>query len=113
MKMDYDIRKQIRHLCGYITDRSAVLNYVNRENNLRLTMKDIEYALSNDKTRKPADLKPMTPSPLISTHNSRGYDPLARALFQYHADRTTGAEHEFWLSRLTSRKRPKNITVDL
>jgi hypothetical protein len=111
--MDYNIKMQIRHLCGYITDKSTVLNYINSENGLRLTMKDIEKALADDKRRKPANLAPMQPSPLITTHNNRGYDPLARALFQYHADRTTGAEHDFWLSRLLSRKRPKTITVDM
>jgi hypothetical protein len=105
--MDYDTKKQIRHLCGYITDKSAVLNYINREKNLRLTMRDIEQALSNDNRRKPANRRPLKPSPLITTHNTRGYDPLARALFQYHADRTTGADHDFWLSRLLSRKLPK------
>jgi hypothetical protein len=98
---------QIRHLCSYITDRSAVLNYVNREKNLRLTMKDIDEVMSKPPRKKRSDFKPMIPSPLITTHNHRGYDPLARALFQYHADRSTGAEHEFWLSRLLSRKLPK------
>ena len=105
--MDYNTKAQIRHLCGYITDRSAVLNYINREKNLRLTIRDIEQALSNDNRRKPANRRPLKPSPLITTHNTRGYDPLARALFQYHADRTTGADHDFWLSRLLSRKLPK------
>jgi hypothetical protein len=105
--MDYNIKMQIRHLCGYITDKSTVLNYINSENGLRLTIRDIENALADDKRRKPADLKPMMPSPLITTHKSRGYDPLARALFKYHADRTTGAEHEFWMSRLLSRKKNK------
>jgi hypothetical protein len=111
--MDSNIKAQIRHLCGYITDKSAVLNYINRENNLRFTMKDIEQALLNDNRRRPANRKPLKPSPLITTHNTRGYDPLARALFQYHADRTTGADHDFWLSRLTSRKRHKTFTVDM
>lgn len=111
--MDYNTKMQIRHLCSYITDRSAVLNYVNREKNLRLTMKDIDEAMSKAPRQKRSDFKPMKPSPQIVTHTHRGYDPLARALFQYHADRSTGAEHEFWLSRLLSRKRPKTSTVDL
>jgi hypothetical protein len=57
--MDYNIKMQIRHLCGYITDKSTVLNYINSENGLRLTIRDIENALADDKRRKPADLKPM------------------------------------------------------
>ena len=111
--MDYNTKMQIRHLCSYITDRSAVLNYVNREKNLRLTMKDIDEAMSKAPRQKRSDFKPMKPSPQIATHTHRGYDPLARALFQYHADRTTGADHDFWLSRLTSRKRHKTFTVDM
>lgn len=102
--MDSNIKNQIRHLCSYITDRSAVLNYVNRENNLRLTLKDIEEIASKTPRQKRSDFKPLKPTPPIATHKGKGYDPLARALFKYHADRTTGAEHEFWLSRLLSRK---------
>ena len=105
--MDSTIRAQIRHLCSYISDRSAVMHYINREKNLRLTLKDIEEALSKAPRQKRSDFTPMKPSPQIATHTHRGYDPLARALFKYHADRTTGAEHEFWLSRLLSRKVPK------
>jgi hypothetical protein len=111
--MDYNIKMQIRHLCSYISNKSTVLNYINSQNGLRLTIRDIESALADDKRRKPADLKPMMPSPLITTHKGRGYDPLARALFKYHADRTTGAEHEYWLSRLLSRKKPKTFIVDM
>jgi hypothetical protein len=102
--MDYNTKMQIRHLCSYITDRSAVLNYVNREKNLKLTMKHIEQVMSKAPRQKRSNFKPMKPSPQIATHNGRGYDPLAMALFQYHANRTTGAEHDFWLSRLLSTK---------
>ena len=40
--MDYAVKKQIKHLCSYISDRTAVLQHVNREHNLRLTLRDIE-----------------------------------------------------------------------
>jgi hypothetical protein len=111
--MDYNVKMQIRHLCSYITDKSAVLNYVNRENNLRLTYRDIQEVLNTAPKKRQYNVKPLKPTPPLSTLNHRGYDPLARALFQYHADRTTGAEHEFWLSRLVTRKKPKTITFDL
>jgi hypothetical protein len=112
--MEYNVKMQIRHLCSYITDRSAVLAYVNRENALRLTHKDIQEALDTAPKKKQYGVKPMKPSPLITTHNFKGYDPLAMALFQYHADRSTGAEHEFWLSRLLTRKKKKrDFTVSL
>jgi hypothetical protein len=112
--MEYNIKMQIRHLCSYITDKSAVLNYLNRENNLRLTYRDIQEALDSAPKKKQYNVKPLKPSPLITTNNAKGYDPLARALFQYHADRTTGAEHEYWLSKmLTRKKKKKEFTVNL
>lgn len=111
--MEFNIKMQIRHLCSYISDKSAVLNYVNRENNLRLTMKDIDHVLTDVPSPKRFSLKPMMPSPPVVTHRTAGYDPLARALFQYHADRTTGAEHEFWLSRLLEKRKKPDLTVKL
>jgi len=113
MKMEYNIKVQIRHLCSYISDKSAVLNYVNRENNLRLTMKDIEGVLSDAPVPRSPELRPMMPSPPVVTHRTTGYDPLARALFQYHADRTTGAEHDYWLSRLLEKRKKPDLTVKL
>lgn len=112
--MDYPVKMKIIHLCSYITDKSAVLNHVNRDFNLKLTMKDIDRVLANKpKTRELANREPMTPSAPIVTHRNRGYDPLARALFQYHADRTTGAEHDYWLSRLLEKGKRPNLIVSL
>jgi hypothetical protein len=51
----------------------------------------------------------MTPSPLIVTHKRAGHDPLALALFKYHAARTAGPEQVYWLERLNDRK-PKPTT---
>jgi hypothetical protein len=51
----------------------------------------------------------MAPSPLIVTHQKQGYDDLALALFKYHAARATGADKEYWLSRMFDRK-PKPTT---
>jgi hypothetical protein len=111
--MDSNLKAQIRHLCSYITDRSAVLNYVNRENDLRLTLKDIEDVMAKAPRERRANLKPLRSCPPIRTHKGRGYDPLARALFQYHADRTTGAEHDFWLSRLLLPKGRRRSKVSI
>lgn len=105
--MEYNVKMQIRHLCSYITDRSAVLAYVNRENNLRLTHKHIQEALDTAAKKKQYGVTPMKPSPLITTHNESGYDPLARALFQYHANRSTGEQYDYWLSKLLVRKKKK------
>ena len=58
-------------------------------------------------------MKAMTPSPLIVTHRSRGYDPLARALFKYHAARTFGPEQAYWLDRLNDRKPKPTTTIEL
>ena len=113
--IEYAVRKQIKHLCGYISDRSAVLQHVNREHNLRLTLRDIEdisEATLRHRARR-TDLAAMTPSPLIVTHTSKGYDPLARALFKYHAARTFGPEQAYWLDRLNDRKPKPTTTIEL
>ena len=112
--MDYGLRKQILHLAGYISDRDAIAAYVNEEHGLNLSTVDIIEVTAGDKRRfYSPDHKPMTPSPLIVTHKHKGYDPLALALFKYHADRTTGAEREYWLARpLDWRPKPKT-TIEL
>jgi len=107
--MEYALRKQIEHLCGYISDRSVIAAYINNEHGLNLSTVDIIEVTQNDKRRfYSPDHRPMMPSPLIVTHKHKGYDPLALALFQYHAKRTTGAEREYWLARpLDWRPKPK------
>jgi hypothetical protein len=111
--MEYAIRKQIKHLCGYISDRSAVLQHINREHNLRLTMRDIDEAATMRHRARRTDFEAMTPSPLIVTHKSKGYDPLALALFKYHAARTFGPEQVYWLDRLNDRKPKPTTTIEL
>jgi len=113
--MDYAIRKQIKHMCSYISDRSAVLQHINREHNLRLTLRDIEdidEATSRHRARR-TDLEAMIPSPLIVTHKHKGHDPLALALFKYHAARTFGPEQVYWLDRLNDRKPKPTTTIEL
>jgi hypothetical protein len=111
--MEYAIRKQIKHLCSYISDKSAVLQHINREHNLRLTLRDIEEAATMRHRARRTDLEAMTPSPLIVTHKSKGYDPLALALFKYHAARTFGPEQVYWLDRLNDRKPKPTTTIEL
>lgn len=102
--MRHDIKQKVRHLCGYITDRSAVLNHINRDYGTSYKMKDLEQALISFPTpRKKAHIDdnslPLTPP--VSTHDGRGYDPLAIALFKYHAARTTGEEKRHWEKQLS------------
>ena len=112
--MDYAIRKQIKHLCGYISDKSAVLQHINREHNLRLTLHDLEQAIKGKSARiRRADLEAMTPSPLIVTHKRKGYDDLALALFKYHAARSYGPEQVYWLDRMNDRKPKPTTTIEL
>lgn len=111
--MDRNLRVKIRHLSGYITDKTAVMQYINRERNLNLTLRDIDEAATTRHRARRTDLKAMTPSPLIVTHTSKGYDPLARALFKYHAARTFGPEQVFWLDRLNDRKPKPTTTIEL
>jgi hypothetical protein len=106
--MDRNLRAYIRHLGSYITDKSAIMQYVNRERNLNLTIRDIEAACIGQRDYRP-NLKPMAPSPLIVTHQKQGYDELALALFKYHAARAQGPEQAYWLARLNDR-RPKPTT---
>ena len=98
--MDYAVKKQIKHLCSYISDKSAVLQHDNREHNLRLTLLDIEEAAT-------------IPSPLIVTHKRKGYDDLALALFKYHAARSFGPDQAFWLNRLNDKRAKPATTLEL
>lgn len=98
-----DIRQKVRHLCSYISDRSAVLAHINRDYGTSYKMKDIDHAL----TYFPVPRRPTgtdEPSeylrPPITTHDGRGYDPLAIALFKYHAARTTGEAKRHWEKQL-------------
>ena len=112
--MDYAVKKQIKHLCGYISDRSAVLQHINREHNLRLTLRDIEEVIKRNNVRaRRTDLEPMIPSPLIVTHKRKGYDDLALALFKYHAARSYGPEQVYWLERLNDRKPQPKTTLEI
>jgi len=110
--MDRNLRAKIRQLCGYITDKSAVMQYINRERNLNLTLRDIEAACIGQRDYRP-NLKPMIPSPLITTHQTQGYDDLALALFNYHAKRTEGPDRAYWLARLNDRRPKPATTIEL
>jgi hypothetical protein len=111
--MDKQIKAKIRYLCGYITDKSAIMLYLNREFGCNLKIADIEYVINNGPRQVRCDFVPMTPSPAIATHTKKGYDPLAMALFQYHANRTTGKEHDFWLSRMVEKRKKPNVSIQL
>ena len=111
--MDYAVKKQIKHLCGYISDKSAVLQHINREHNLRLTLRDIEEASRSKSRARRIDLEAMTPSPLIVTHTRKGYDDLALALFKYHAARSYGPEQVYWLDRLNDKRAKPSTTLEI
>ncbi len=112
--IEYAVRKQIKHLCSYISDKSAVLQHVNREHNLRLTLNDLEEVIKRKNIRaRRTDLEPMIPSPLIVTHKRKGYDDLALALFKYHAARSYGPEQVFWLDRLNDKRAKPSTTLEL
>jgi hypothetical protein len=110
--MDRNLRAKIRHLAGYISDKSAVMQYINRERNLNLTLRDIEDACIGRREYRP-NIKPMIPSPMIVTHQKQGYDDLALALFKYHAARSEGPEQAYWLARLNDRRPKPKTTVQL
>ena len=110
--MDRNLRDKIRKLSSYITDKSAVMQYINRERNLNLTLRDIEDACAGIRDYRP-NLKPMAPSPLITTHKRTGYDDLALALFRYHAKRTKGPDKAYWLARLNDRRPKPTTTIEL
>ena len=110
--MDRNLRAKIRQLSSYITDKSAVMQYINRERNLNLTLRDIETACVGQRDYRP-NLKPMAPSPLIVTHKQQGYDDLARALFKYHAKRSHGPDQAYWLARLNDRRPKPTTTIEL
>jgi hypothetical protein len=113
--IDHAVRKRILHLCNYITDKTAVMHHVNREFDMRLTVKDIDWVLSRKGRERPrrTDLEAMLPSPLIVTHKRKGYDDLALALFKYHAARSYGPEQVYWLDRMNDRKPQPKTTLEI
>jgi hypothetical protein len=112
--MEYALRKQIQHLASYISDRSAIAAYVNNEHGLSLSTLDIIEVTANDRRRfYSTDHAPMMPSPLIVTHKWKGYDPLAVALFKYHAARSFGPDQKYWLERLNDKRAKPKTTVEL
>jgi len=112
--IDNVARKRIQHLYNYISDKTAILQHVSRELSVTLTLRDVEEAISGINAREyRPNLKPMTPSPLIVTHNWAGHDPLAKALFEYHAKRTTGDDRAYWLARLNDKTPKPSTTIQL
>jgi len=112
--MEYALRKQILHLASYINDKSVVAAYVNNEHGLNLSTVDIVEVTADDRRRfYSPDHKPMMPSPLIVTHKHKGHDPLAVALFKYHAARSFGPEQKYWLERLNDKRARPKTTVEL
>ena len=98
-----DIRHKVRHLCSYISDRSSVLAHINRDYGTSYKMSDLTHALTyfpatSRRRNTDDDALPLTPP--VSTHDGRGYDPLAIALFKYHAARTTGEDKRHWEQKL-------------
>ena len=108
--MDHAVKKRVQHLCGYITDRTAVMQHINREFNINLTLRDLDAVAKAKERPTRTSLEAMMPSPLIVTHKRKGYDDLAVALFKYHAARSFGPEQAYWLERLND-KRAKPITT--
>ena len=108
--MEHAVKKRIKHLCGYITDRTAVLQHINREFDLNLTLRDLDAVAKAKERPTRTSLEAMMPSPLIVTHKWKGYDPLAVALFKYHAARSFGPQQAYLLERLND-KRAKPITT--
>ena len=111
--MDRNLRAKIRHLSSYITDKTAIMQYINRERNLNLTLRDIEEACAVRSRGLNPNIQPMTPSPLIVTHTRKGYDDLALALFKYHAARSYGPEQVYWLDRLNDKRAKPATTIEL
>jgi hypothetical protein len=111
--MEHAVRKRIQHLCGYITDRTAVMQHVNREFNIDLTLRDLNDAIKRKERPTRTSLAAITPSPLIVTHKWRGYDPLAVALFKYHAARSYGPDQAYWLARLNDKRAKPITTIEL
>ena len=108
--MDHAVKKRVQHLCGYITDRTAVMQHINREFNINLTLRDLDAVAKAKERPTRTSLEAMMPSPLIVTHKRKGYDDLAVALFKYHAARSFGADQSYWLARLND-KRAKPVTT--
>ena len=108
--MEHAVRKRVQHLCGYITDRTAVMQHINREFNINLTLRDLDAVAKAKERPTRTSLEAMMPSPLIVTHKRKGYDDLAVALFKYHAARSFGDSQQYWLARLND-KRAKPITT--
>jgi hypothetical protein len=111
--MEHAVRKRVQHLCGYITDRTAVMQHINREFNINLTLRDLDAVAKAKERPTRTSLEAMMPSPLIVTHKRKGYDDLAVALFKYHAARSFGDDQSYWLARLNDKRAKPVTTVEI
>lgn len=101
--MRHEIKMRAHYLCSYITDKSAVVAHINRDYGTKHTIKDLDEALKTFSTPRKNSIATKKPLPLtapIRTHTGKGYDPLAIALFKYHAARTEGEDKRHWERQL-------------
>lgn len=89
------------HLCSYISDRSAVAIHLNRQFATRYSANDIDRMTRAKPVGERRKMHTDTPisgmDQTIKAGHGKGYDPLAKALFKYHAKRSDGETQAYWL----------------
>jgi hypothetical protein len=93
-----------QYLATYITDKAAIAAHVSREFGKAYTTADVLRMLEPHRLASIPRPKRTVGEPIgwergISTRKS-GFDPLAKALFAYHAKRTSGDVKAYWEAKL-------------
>jgi hypothetical protein len=91
------VYKYIRDMAETINDNASIATFASRKFELDITAGFVAKVRRGGQVEMLAlaEYEPVGRMKPIRT-NERGYDPLARALFKYHAKHTTGATKAHW-----------------
>lgn len=97
---------EAKQLGRQVKDNAVVANFINKVHGTNWDASDIAKILMDIDPRHSIPRaragitvnvgEPMLPSPPLTTTNDNGVDPLAKALFAYHAKRATGKDRLYW-----------------
>lgn len=97
---------EAKQLARQVKDHAAVANFINKVHGANWQASDIDKIVMGIDPRHSIPRSragvtvvvgdPLPPSAPLTTTNDNGIDPLAKALFAYHAKRSTGKARLYW-----------------
>lgn len=88
-----------RKVCGYISNDNDVVKHVKRMWGIEFAPQDIARIrrdMPGQFVTRAGVKEPLPLTAPLTTTNDNGFDPLAKALFAYHAKRSTGKTKAYW-----------------